>query len=448
MWIKIDIFPSDNEVVFLPSALASDLNWSGIIKFGAISVDTKILYTDKLEYIQESTFENPNIIRFSNKLRDKLLLPESQVYRAKINDNNIVIGPVIGLLLGMQTHRYNPKHMMKYSDRFGLYDKIGGLIYAFSPKSINFSKHIAYGLYYNIETKAWEYGCFPLPEVIYRRNFHSSPKVIKRLIEVTGDRLFNSFRFTKYELYDFINLDTELREFLPPTERLTGFEQLTKFIDCHSRVILKPVDLSRGRGICIVEKNDKAYKIIDYRYKQPIISVLGNNEALEGFYYINQNLFNNYIIQKYIPLAKLKNSLFDIRIVMQKTKDKRWACSGIECRISGENSHITNISRGGYALPLEEALRQAFNTDYELLPQRIQDFCQKFCIYMDTMGKHFSEFGIDLAVDVDKNIWLIEANVFPSFKGFKTMDRETYLQIRHAPLEYALSLTPFGEQGH
>ncbi len=450
MWIKIEILPLDDEVVYLPSALTSDRDWfrSGMIRFGAISAATKILYIDGLKYIRESTFENPNTVRLSGKLRDKLLIPASQVYRALINDNNIVIGPVIGFLLGMQVHRYNPQHMMKYSDRLGIYNRIGGLIYAFSPKSINWRKRIAYGLYYNIRAAAWEYGCFPLPDVIYRRNFHSGPKVISRLVEITGGRLFNSYRFSKYELYDYINLDTELRQYLPPTENLTGFDQMKDFIGRHSRVILKPVDLSRGRGICIIEKNETACTIIDYRYKHPIISVLDDNDALEGFYYMNRYLFSKYIIQKYISLARVGDSPFDIRIVMQKTRDRVWSCTGIECRVSGGQSHITNISRGGYALPLDEALRQAFgtfDTDIELLTQKIHDFCRKFCVYMDKMGKHFSELGIDLAIDTDKNIWLIEANVFPSFKGFKVMNKQTYLQIRYAPLEYALALTPFSE---
>jgi hypothetical protein len=49
-----------------------------------------------------------------------------------LTGNTIVFGPVIGLLLGDATHRYNPIHMEKYSDRFGVYSEIGGVIYAFS----------------------------------------------------------------------------------------------------------------------------------------------------------------------------------------------------------------------------------------------------------------------------------------------------------------------------
>lgn len=445
MWIKIEVVPSDNDIIYLPLSLASGCGESTIVNFGTKSVCSSILYTDELNLTEDCSFEKPNTIRVSRKLKDKLLIPESLVYQFKISDNSIAIGPVIGLLLGVQAHRYNPEHMEKYSDRFGIYNMIGGLIYAFSPKAVNWKKGIAYGLYYNIATADWEYGHFPLPEVIYRRNFHTNQKVIKRLRELTGDRLFNSYRFSKYELYDYIHSDDELSKYLPPTELLLQFDQVKYFIECHNQVILKPVDLSRGRGICIIEKTDTTFKISDYRYNRPVITVLYDYESLRSFFTMNPGLFNRYIIQKYLPLARIGDSFFDIRVVMQKTRDKTWGCTGIECRVSGRNSQITNISRGGYALPLDEALRQAFNEEYELLPQKIDDFCKKFCNYMNKTGEHFSEFGIDIAVDIKKDIWLIEANVFPSFKGFKAMDRQTYLSIRYTPLQYALQLTQFGE---
>jgi len=514
MWVKIENIPSEREIIYLPSSLAIDcildegikshLNneakygicnevtkdegrisdrahykQSTVIVFGGKSINASIQYTDGLKLERGSSFEKPGKIKLSSKLKEKLQIPESLVYQIKISKSYIFIGPVIGLLLGNDTHRYNPNHMEKYSDRFGIYGKVGGLIYAFSPKSVNWKNHTAYGLYYNIATKSWEYGCFPLPEVIYRRDFHMEPKFIRKLTEFTDNKLFNSYRFSKYELYETISLNNELKKYLPPTELLLNFNQVRKFVDCYQKVILKPIDLSRGRGICIIERidsvyvpgeriksklNDEAkyeirnevtenkgrisdldhYKITDYRFRYPVVSVFHDNESLENFFAVNQDLFNKYLIQKYLLLAKIGNSFFDIRVVMQKRRDKSWGCTGIECRVSN-NSHLTNISRGGSALSLDEALRHAFATDYQQLSQQVKELSHNFCSYMDRLGEHFAEFGMDIAFDIDKNLWLIEANVFPSFKGFKKMNLQTYLSIRYAPFLYALSLTQFGE---
>jgi len=446
MWAKIEVVPSECEIIYLPSILKlkKDCHLPDRVEFGVMSVRSRVEFANDLT-IGDSSFEKPGRIRISDKLMRKLMIPEPLVYQVKVTESCIAIGPVIGFLLGIHTHRYNPRHMEKYSDRFGIYDRVGGLIYAFSPKSVNWEKGIAYGLYYNIATSSWEYGCFPLPEVIYRRDFHSSPLFVERLIEITGGRLFNSYRFSKYELYEYLKMNIELSKYIPPTELSLNFDQVREFIDRHTKVIFKPVDLSRGRGICVIEKNGTIYKITDYRYRHPIITVLYDKESLEKFFTINQNLFNKYIIQKYLPMARIGSSLFDIRVVMQKGKDKTWGCTGIECRVSSNSSHLTNISRGGYALSLNEALYRAFSEDFEKISKQINELCLKFCMYMDESGEHFAEFGIDLAIDTDKKLWIIEANVFPSFKGFKKMDRDTYLSIRYTPLLYALSLTRFVE---
>ena len=197
--------------------------------------------------------------------------------------------------------------------------------------------------------------------------------------------------------------------------------------------------------MCIIEKFDTFYKVTDYRYRLQIMSIFEDMYALERFLSLNPSFFNKYIVQKYLNLAKIGSSRFDIRAVMQKDGTKEWGCSGIECRVS-YNSHLTNISRGGYALALPEALERAFAKNYDSILKEINSLCLKVCRQFDKMGHHFAEFGLDIAVDENRNVWLIEANVFPSFKGFKATDINTYYSIRYKPLLYALSLTEFGDK--
>lgn len=445
MWAKFEVISSDADTIVLPSDWSKKIGDTAMIRFGGgDAVRTAVFYTDEQELSDGNTFEEPGRIGISVPLRSRLHLPVSLTYRVKITDSGIAVGPVIGLLLGIHTHHYNPKHMMKYSDRMGVYPQIGGLVYAFSPITVDWEKKEAYGLFYNIVSSEWEYGCFPLPEVIYRRDFHSGQKAIRRLSELTGGRLFNSYRFSKMELYTQLSPDEELRKILPETELSLNFEQIAKFISRNQKVILKPVDLSRGRGMCIIERFDSFYQITDYRYKQQITSFLNGQDALEQFFNLNPTFFHNYLVQKYLNLAKIGSSIFDIRVVMQKRRGGLWGCTGIECRASS-NSHLTNISRGGFALTLPDALEKAFGGHTESLADKIVDYCRQVCERLDQIGHHFAELGLDIAVDENQTIWLIEANVFPSFKGFKRTDRDTYLAIRHAPLLYALSLTEFGD---
>jgi glutathione synthase/RimK-type ligase-like ATP-grasp enzyme len=444
MWTKIQVVHGNQKIIYLPASFAMNNGLTTEIQLGGRSTEADIEYREDFEWVAANSFENPGKIMLTDKLKDELLLAESLVYQVQITASRIDFGPVIGLLLGNATQRYHPAHMMKYSDRFGIYPQIGGLIYAFSPGFINWEEDCAFGLYYNPDAAAWEYGNFPLPEVIYRRDFHTDPEVIQRLDRYTKGRLFNSYRFTKVELFDFVRQDAGLRNYLPPTEYLTGFEQLMQFLNLYRKVILKPVHLSRGRGICVIEKTDSKYKVMDFRCKAPVAYELYDDQLLEHFFQVFREFFANYLIQKYIALAEIDNSPFDIRAVMHKRPDRKWVCSGIECRVS-HNGYLTNISKGGHALPLDLALQQASMSDAAVLTEEIDRLCRNFCTYMDTSGEHYAEFGLDIAIDAEHRLWLIEANVFPSFKGFKQIDLDTYLSIRYHPMLYASSLTHFGK---
>lgn len=448
MWVAIKVILSEEKIIYLPSNIAENINDMAMLTFGK-----------KMDYVQVSKLKNktnnkgndfnhPINIQITSKLKDSLLINENIIYRFIFKENQIKIGPVIGLLLGNKSHLYTPQYMCKYSDRFGIYNTIGGLIYGFSANSIDWHNNSAYGLFYNNSSGNWQYSNFPLPEVIYRRNFHTDSESIKKLINITDNKFFNSFRFTKYDLYEYVNKNDDLASYLPDTELLMNFNTINRFLTKYNKVILKPLNLSRGRGIQVIENNGDGFIIHDYRHKISSDIYLNSLSSVKNYYENNKNIFNNYLIQQCFDLSKVLDSVFDIRVVMQKDENLKWKCSGIECRVAKSNSLITNISKGGYALSINEALLLAFpnNTDYKAIVQELEIFCENLCLYLDKMGHHFAEFGIDIGLDKNKKLWLIEVNVFPSFKGFRTMDYHSYIEIRHTPLKYALSLSDFREK--
>jgi len=440
LWIKIKFLESSDGSIIVPKGFFKDEPSSCKIAFGHKALDALVSYTQD-QFEDNSSFEVPITLQFPKEFKEKLLIYDSLVYRANIDKDTMQIGPIIGFLLGVHNDIYSSRHMKKYSDRLGIYNKIGGLIYAFSPNSADLEEKIVFGLYYNFSNSKWEFGKFPMADVIYRRDFHQPNKLIDKLIDVTDNKLFNSHRFSKLDLYDFVKKEKSLCESLPETIKIDNFNSLKDFLDKNIKVILKPVNLSRGRGICIIEKMDENYEINDYRSKKPKKTFI-DNKSLKGFFNENQGFFDKYLVQKYINLARIDDSLFDIRVVMQKNITGQWESSGIECRVSRPQTFITNIARGGYALNLDEALRISFgeNCDVQELTNKIIDYCTKLCSYLDNMGNHLAELGLDIALDVEKKLWLIEANVFPSFHGFKKIDFDTYLKIRYNPLLYALSL--------
>ena len=158
------------------------------------------------------------------------------------------------LIIRRKNQIYNPEYMEKFSDRFGEYEKFGGLVIAFSPRSIDWNEEIVYGLIYDPEQKKWKYDSAPIPSTLYRRNFHQNKESIEQLIETTDNQLFNSYHFKKSDLY-LLQEDPQMNKHLPETHFLKNVDQLIEFIKDKQKIILKPVSLSRGRGIFIIEKN-------------------------------------------------------------------------------------------------------------------------------------------------------------------------------------------------
>lgn len=446
MWIRIEVVPNNKEIMILPQEIDEKLGKEARVLFGKSSAISEIRYSAELEYITESSYENPIHIIVSSKLIEKLRIMQHLTYQIKVSRRRITIGPTIGLLLGAHDYLYSPEHMTKYSDRFGIYNEVGGLIYAFSEKAIDWERHTVYGLYYNIVSKKWEYGSFPIPSVIYRRDFHSNKETINRLMQITNGKMFNSWRFGKFYLYRHVRKYRKLANHLPSTEVTVDYRQIKRFIDEEKDIILKPIYLSRGRGICIINSIQEGYKVADYRNSEVKEFILGDDKELEDFFLNNQEFYDKYLIQRHLSLAKIDGAPYDIRVVMQKRRPGHWQCSGIECRVAAQESLITNISRGGYALTIEKALERSFDVDDETrgkIKAEVDELCLNLCESLDELGHHFAEFGIDIALDTGGNAWIIEANVFPSFKGFKKMDYDTYLGIRHTPILYAAHLAGF-----
>jgi glutathione synthase/RimK-type ligase-like ATP-grasp enzyme len=446
VWIKLKPIALDDPIIMIPSSLLEGkFQKETILKIGIKTHNCQIIISNE-NAKQDSSFHSPLEIYISSSLLKTFHLSTDFVYQMNVSDQMITIGPTIGFLLGEKNQLYHPKYMEKYSDRFGVYETLGGITVAFSSRSINWGENIVYGFIYNPVNKKWVYGSAPIPSAIYRRNFHQKKQTIQKLIDKTANRVFNSHRFTKLDLYYFQD-KPYLNKHLPETHILTEVEQLVYLIERKQKVILKPVSSSRGRGIFVLEKDNsevESYVFHDYREKYRVRHFLKGNQALHDMLLKLNFLNGSYLIQTYIPLMKVEERPFDVRVVMQKNQKLEWQCTGIECRVAGVGNEITNIARGGMAMELSEVIEKSGESlQSKSIEEKIVHLCTQFCKVMDEKAGHYAEFGIDIGLDKKGYPWLIEANIFPSFKGFKKMDYDTYLSIRYQPLLYAASIQGF-----
>ncbi|QVK20508.1 YheC/YheD family protein [Mycoplasmatota bacterium] len=429
-WVKI--VSSGNNLAYFPKTLKR--HKIEFIKVGHIKKDIEIVYYESsIDALINDCYE----IKLPDEIIEMMYIDSNLKYQFFTRKGIIEIGPIIGFLLGNSAEMYTIQHMERYLDRLGIYDKIQGLVTAFTPKNIDYDKMTACGLYYHPEN-GWIFGEFPLPKILYRRSFRHHTNDIKKLKAVLGNEIYNSDKLIKGDFYNLIKRNKKLSRYLPKTSKCKDFELVDDFLYKYRKVILKPTNSSRGRGICVIEETDKNFIVYDYRVKDGKMRTFNDLSALRNFFNKNPMFFHNYLVQEYIDLAELDGGKFDIRVVIQKNLNDKWDCTGIECRVS-TGKEITNVAQGSYIKGLIFTLTKVFKLELgETLQykKKIIKLCIDTARHIESDRKYI-EFGMDIAIDKKKNLWLLEANVRPSFTGFKSLDYSSYLKIRYRPLLYS-----------
>jgi len=456
IWTTFVEFDSEEKRLRLPAGFLPKPTDRLPVRFGVGSVpgcDLETLEATTEDEDSGTSYKTPAVTYISSQLARRLHLSTSLVYQLKLDGNELLIGPTIGLLFGNNKENYTPDFMKEhYSDRLGVYPQIGGMVVAFAITAVDWNKSTIDGLIFDPASKTWVPGITPIPAVTYRRHVRQPNfKDFRTNLHKQNGILFNSARYTKWKVHNILQKNPLLLKYLPETMMLNTYPQLIKFLDRHNKVVLKPKAGSQGKGILFVEKTEfdgvKKYVLSDYRDNKSDskISLLKADE-LRKLLEENNILNKKYICQQFISLAKIDGAPFDVRILMQKDESCNWRVSGIESRVASKDKEVTNLAAGGVALSLQKTVElMGPQYDYQLIHDRIVKFCMEYCFWMDQMkDHHYAEFGIDIGLDFGGNPWFIEANYRPGFKGFKQFDHNMFLEIGYTPFRYATSLQGFG----
>ncbi|MGF7048907.1 glutathione synthase/RimK-type ligase-like ATP-grasp enzyme [Paenibacillus sp. DS2015] len=198
----------------------------------------------------------------------------------------------------------------------------------------------------------------------------------------------------------------------------------------HSTIFLKPDNGSGGSGILKI-RNTSTH---DYEIRQGETRKRVGQHTLYRTLKKYQKSPKKYIVQRGIHLGKYHGRVFDIRMYLQKPQSE-WGISGMVARIAPKHRYITNYHKGGQAATLDKVLLPLFEDNTEKVNDCIEKLRTISLTIADTLTKQFPdtrEFGIDLAVDSNRRIWIIEANTRPQHNLFtKLSNKEMLYTIRH-----------------
>lgn len=315
-------------------------------------------------------------------------------------------------LIGMLHHRKDPTTVIK-SYAFAAVAKMEDVrFFYFSPGEVNFVNETITGQVY--EKGQWIKRVMPFPTVIYNAG---SPEKLAKSKDVIN-KLKRTIPFTTNSIGNKWNVTERLKEagdyssYLIPTEVVKNADGFMKFIRAFKKVVFKPIDGRKGRGIYFISKTPRGYEV-----KEGSSST--NHTTLQLSNLIKTKLSKGtFIVQPYIQSVTKSGQVFDFRLHVQKNGDGEWVNTTIYPRVAPKGSLIPNINSGGFTNYLEPFLQQEFKEDAFNIKRTLEYFSLALAKHLDELqmiefGEMIDEIGIDIGLDENHKIWIYEVNWRP-----------------------------------
>lgn len=234
----------------------------------------------------------------------------------------------------------------------------------------------------------------------------------------------------KWLKYRLLKRAPRLAPYMPRTRLFTS-RYFYWFLSKYNRLVVKPNGGMRGKGV---------YKITPLgngRYEIHHENTRGTIEGKEDLYrYLTEEIEGrSYIVQRYIPLAKVNNRPFDMRVIVQRRRHSNaWRVTGKVAKVAGKGYMVTNITRSnGTLLPISTALKRSSvsHLSAPALLAKISRVALRAARRLRKMFPNHRIYGLDMGLDQNGHLWIIEANLYPAMSHFRKMkDYKTLRRIK------------------
>jgi hypothetical protein len=416
------------------------------IKFGSQNINLK-----KVVYDTNETATN--IVYLSEDLKSRINIPDNTSLQIrKILQNYIEIGPLVGIFVNSKKIAALSvgKTDSVYEQISLTINKLSGICCFFSPGDIDWEKLLVKGLVKN--GLKWTAHILPLPTVIYDRCFGSYGRSYgvefrKRL----GNEyhVINSMpKLAKWETICALRKNSKLVKSIPKTRIYASYKDLDNALLTTDSVYLKPDALYKGKGVYRVSKEiNGSFKIENRTKSENEINFLSNLEPIDNIISHYSVLGGGYLIQEEIKKACYKDYPFDLRLLYQKDWQGSWQPSGIAVRMGAPGSVITSPRSGGAVIEFSKVLRDTFQEDITTKDGLYENVLSVGLEIVTTIEKEFGdcvELGLDMAIDINRKIWVIEVNGKPLKVSLEWLnDPALMARCYSRPIEYAVFLSGF-----
>jgi glutathione synthase/RimK-type ligase-like ATP-grasp enzyme len=321
----------------------------------------------------------------------------------------------------------------------------GFTCHRFIPSNIDPNSKTIKGKTFHASSLSWIEDTFSIPQVLYDRCYYSEDSHSKHCLQIVSWlKTHSQVNFLGYGLPNKFTLYNVLKQsplcsYIPFTKLVSEPSKLLGDLAYHKGLVLKPINGSQGIGIYYLEQLGHSIVVKTFTRQQHIHKEFSEEKKFLAWV---QSLLNkkDYLVQPYLELNNQNNEPFDIRVLLQKEVDGRWAERGRGIRLGPACGILSNLSAGGTV--------QSFDTCKEFLaPPQIQYLSNELSTILHHIPRVLEEaflplfeLGIDIGVAKNGSIWILDINSKPGRKVILETNPVLKDVLYRAPLLYANTL--------
>jgi len=220
---------------------------------------------------------------------------------------------------------------------------------------------------------------------------------------------------TKWQRYKTLKKEPSIIPHLPETTMYSQ-RNLVSLLAKYKSVFLKPTVGTGGSGVIKIYSKGSQYILHYVKYKITF-------RSLDHLIYHIPRIINNrpYMIQQGIDLISINNRPIDFRVLLLKPYNE-WIPMGIMGKLGVEDRIVTNKCKGGKPILFNVAIAKTLrlnNAEIMNLEKKLFSLGVNVGEALSKDYGYVRELGMDIAIDKNKNFYLLEVNAMPRYSLFK-----------------------------
>lgn len=398
----------------------------------------------EVEIELDNTLEEQELCITQDSL-EALRVPMHLPFALRREGANLHIGPSVGILAA-RTEAGLASMVHVLSHHLQGETEPRGAVLACSVEGLDLARDEVRGYLYNPRSGAWEAGVYSLPRALFKR-VPLPAGVREALHERLGNRVFNNYLLSKWEMHQWLHPFAALRPHLPATILLRKPRDLIRWIKQRQDILIKPTTGSQGQGIVRMQGRDEGQVAVwrdEANDREPRLFPTAEQAATWWW----EHKASACIAQQRIVLMQHHEQAVDFRVLLAKDGSGEWQAFGTVARFGAPGRQVSNISRGGRAMMAQEALVHELGWSEQKAARAVADM-EALAVEagraLDACGPLYGNLGVDLALDVAGQLWLLELNnLDPNHTiAIDAGNRSLFYALKRANLHYAQRLAGF-----